>query len=385
MMMKKLYAFLVLMPALLTSGLLTAQNLVSTNPQPRNAVLEEFTGINCPNCPDGHVRAEALSAAHPGRVVLINVHTGSFANPSTGQPDFRTAYGPALDAFAGVAAYPSGTMNRVVWPGAYNVPPYYPQNPPNNLAIRRPGWWDVAYPGQGCGEYIILNGGLSPVNIGCSSMWNDLNRLLTITVELYYTSDDSVAENKLNVVLTENNVIGYQSGGSANYNHKHILREMVTGQWGESVSPTTTGTLITKTYSYVVPAGIVIDNCDISVFVTRDNNKHTHTGIVIPAKDGTTVGLEEQAQASLFLNVSPNPANLESEILFSSGYSGDVTFELLDLSGKLLKRVQKTATAGQVQVLPMETLMKNRAFSPGMYLLRMQAGGEVKTTKLILE
>lgn len=383
--MQRFHSLIALFLMLITASGLSAQNLVSTTPQPRNAVLEEFTGINCPNCPDGHVRAEALAAAHPGRVVLINVHTGSFANPSAGQPDFRTPYGPALDAFAGVAAYPSGTMNRVVWPGAYNIPPYYPQNPPNNLAIRRPGWWDVAYPGQGCGEYIILNGGLSPVNIGCSSMWNDLSRLLTITVELYYTSDDSVAENKLNVVLTENNVIGYQSGGSANYNHMHILREMITGQWGESVSPTTTGTLITRTFSYAVPATIVIENCDISVFVTRDNNKHTHTGIVIPAKDGSTVGLEEQPVASLTLNVNPNPGTAQSEISYSVRQTGEVCFELRDLSGKLLARTTDQASAGCIQQIALHRITGQRQLAPGMYLLSLQSGGAQKTIRFILE
>src|SRR5688572_25039259 len=128
-----------------------AQTLVSTAVQPRNAVLEEFTGVNCVNCPDGHVRANQLYAAFPGRVVLINVHSGGYAVPSAGQLDLRTPYGDAIDAFAGVAAYPSGTMNRVVWPGVYNQAPYFPQNPPNNLAIRRPGWWDNAYPNTGTG------------------------------------------------------------------------------------------------------------------------------------------------------------------------------------------------------------------------------------------
>ncbi len=65
--------------ALILSVPAFAQNLVSTAVQPRNAVLEEFTGVNCVNCPDGHLRANQLYAAFPGRVVLINIHSGSFA------------------------------------------------------------------------------------------------------------------------------------------------------------------------------------------------------------------------------------------------------------------------------------------------------------------
>jgi len=369
----------------LLQGYVYAQTIVSTTVGPRNAVLEEFTGINCPNCPDGHVRAEALAAAHPGRVVLINVHTGSFANPSAGQPDFRTPYGPALDAFAGVAAYPSGTMNRVVWPGAYNVPPYYPQNPPNNLAIRRPGWWEPSYPGQGCGEYIILNGGNSPVNIGCATTWNETTRELSILVELYYTADDSVIDNKLNVVFTENNVIGYQSGGSANYNHKHILREMITGQWGELVNPTSAGTFISRNYVYTVPAGYNVDNCDISVFVTRDNNKHTHTGIVIPAKNGSTVGLEDPKKQALTFSIFPNPATAESIIYFSSPYTEKIQFDLFDLTGQNVGTYSVAGTSGANHSIRLSDITSNLKLVGGIYMLSMTSGELHKSIKINMD
>ncbi|MBK6644051.1 MAG: Omp28-related outer membrane protein [Bacteroidia bacterium] len=318
-----LIALLAVMPAL-------AQTLVTTAIQPRNAVLEEFTGINCVNCPDGHLRANQLYNAFPGRVVLINIHSGSFANPSSGQPDFRTPWGNPIDAFAGVAAYPSGTMNRVVWAGAYNAPPYFPQNPPNNLAIRRPGWWDTAYPNQGTGAYIILNGGNSPVNIGAATTWNATTRELSVTVELYYTASET-QDNKLNVAFTESGVIGYQSGGSANYTHNHILRNLLTGQWGETITTVSQGTLVTRTYSYIVPVNFNIDNCDINVFVTQSDNKNTHTGISIPAKNGTTVGISD-AYAAGRLSVYPNPA---SDDLYISGIPANASeVKVVNVIGK---------------------------------------------------
>jgi hypothetical protein len=56
-----------------------AQTIVSTEPMNRNVVLEEFTGIHCQYCPDGHRIAQGIADANPGRVTLINVHQGSFA------------------------------------------------------------------------------------------------------------------------------------------------------------------------------------------------------------------------------------------------------------------------------------------------------------------
>ena len=319
------------------------------------------------------MRAEQLAAAHPGRVVLIGVHAGYYADPTTGQPDFRTPYGDTLDNFAGVAAYPSGDMNRLVWPGAYNQQPYFPQNPPNQMAIRRPGWWDTGYPGQGAGEFIILNGGNSPVNIGASSAWNSVTRECSITVELYYTGNDSAAANHLNVVFTESNIIAYQSGGGNNYQHNHVLREMITGQWGNNISPTTQGTFITNNYSYIVPANFNIDYCHISVFVTRDDNTHTSTGIVIPAKNGTT-GINETSVAASELNIFPNPADESSQLSFFLQDAENVSMEVFNIIGAKAAAWDAGEFSPGLHVINFENIFPAHNLSSGLYLLKLKAG-----------
>ena len=89
-----------------------AQTFVSTTPENKNIVLEEFTGIHCVYCPDGHLMAQNLYNVNPGDVVLINIHAGSYAVPSAGEPDFRTPFGAAIDGQASVSGYPAGTINR---------------------------------------------------------------------------------------------------------------------------------------------------------------------------------------------------------------------------------------------------------------------------------
>ena len=58
---------------------LFAQSFVSTTAENKNVVLEEFTGIHCGYCPDGHVMAQNFSNANPGDVVVINLHTERIA------------------------------------------------------------------------------------------------------------------------------------------------------------------------------------------------------------------------------------------------------------------------------------------------------------------
>lgn len=52
---------------MLLSSALFAQTFVSTEVANKNVILEEYTGINCGNCPDGHRIANQIIAAHPGR------------------------------------------------------------------------------------------------------------------------------------------------------------------------------------------------------------------------------------------------------------------------------------------------------------------------------
>lgn len=85
--MKKI--FISLFGAFLAFGAIAQPTFVSTAPANKNVVLEEYTGINCGYCPDGHKIANQIAAANPGRVVLINIHQGGFANDI---PDYRTSW-----------------------------------------------------------------------------------------------------------------------------------------------------------------------------------------------------------------------------------------------------------------------------------------------------
>lgn len=217
------------------SGALAQETFVSTEVTNKNVVLEEYTGVNCGYCPDGHKRAAQLAAAHPGRVFLINVHAGSYANNT-----YTTQFGNALANQTGLDGYPSGTVNRHVFSGT-------------NTALDRGQWASKAN---------IILGQTSPVNIAARGTLDWTTRQLNITVQLYYTSA-STATNKLNIAITQNNVIGNQSGSSLNpdqivgsqYRHMHMLRHLITGQWGEDIT-TSVGQVIERTYTYTIPESL---------------------------------------------------------------------------------------------------------------------------------
>jgi len=222
-----------------------AQKWVSTSPQKKIVVLEEFTGIHCGYCPDGHKKGNDLAVANPGKVILINIHSGSFAVPQAGEPDFRITEGETIDDAAGVTGYPSGSVNRSTSPWGQS----------------RSNWANLAS--------TILSQN-SPVNVAVKASIDHITRKLTVEVEGYYTANSPQTKNYLTVMLLQNNELGPQSDYgnynptnwvSGKYVHNHILRQLITPAMGESIDTTTSGYYFYKKYESTLPS--IIKNVDL--------------------------------------------------------------------------------------------------------------------------
>lgn len=237
---------------MLTACVASAQTFVSTEPGKRNALIEEYTGVNCQYCPLGHKATDLTVEAFPGRVFAINIHQGTFASR------FTTQWGNALASQAEITGYPSSTLSRHAFFG-------------NSVHID---------PGQAysCAAEVLAMD--APVNVAATVDIDPQSRLMVVKVEAYYTADANGSTNMLNVALVQNNVMGYQAGASSyypenmvngEYQHKHILRDLLTGQWGDTIRQTTAGSFFTKEYAYVIPQQIgdlaIPDVDDLSVLV----------------------------------------------------------------------------------------------------------------------
>lgn len=237
--MKKLIAGIGLFCALTASG--TAQErFVDETPQNRKVVLEEFTGVNCGNCPDGHRRANALRDAHPGEVFLINIHQGSYAYPA--EIDLRTNYGDALASQAGINSYPNATINRHSFNGSIAV-------------ADRTAWTSLS-------EGLLSTEAYANIAAKATVDWQ--TREMQVTVQVYYTGNSPASTNYLNVALLQDYIYGPQAGMNANmeqvdgnqYVHMHALRDLITGQWGKEITTTIQGSFVEKTYTYTIPEAV---------------------------------------------------------------------------------------------------------------------------------
>ena len=257
--MRKIALMSLLLSALVSGGL-KAQNFVSTESQKRNVVLEEYTGKHCSWCPEGQMTANAIARNNPGRVFLVNIHGGPFSPPT--DPNLNTDDGTTMVEDYGITAYPAGFVNRTSF-----------------YEIAREQW--SAYTLRQLQQ-------TAECNIDGQVIIDPATRMATITVEVYYTANSKESFNYLTIAMLQDSIMGDQDGGSANpeqyvngqYRHMHIMRDIITPTWGETISPTTAGTLITKTYSYPIPqvigdpygVEVILENLSFVAYVSESDD-----------------------------------------------------------------------------------------------------------------
>ena len=286
---------------LFMSSFVAAQTIVSTNPENKKIILEEYTGIHCTYCPDGHEIAQSLKDANPDNFFIINIHTGGYATPSSGEPDFRTSFGDAIAAQSNLTGYPSGSVNRQ----------YFSSLSMNGgTAMGRGGWSSATSQALNQSAY---------VNLGVEASINVQNNELTVHVEGYYTGNSPQSSNLLNVVLTQNNTIGPQTGGGmgSNYNHMHRLVHMITGQWGFEISTTNSGSFFDETFTYTIPSdynGVDVNLSELNViaFISETQQNIISGAEYTPTFDGleysndaAVLGIEENLNGNCGDSASP--------------------------------------------------------------------------------
>jgi hypothetical protein len=267
--MKKLLVVFLCFPIILLS-----QTIVDTIPQTKNVLLEEYHGIQCWWCSYGNAVATSLNSSYnPDDFIVMTIHAGSYAVPNNIQPDYRTSFGDTIHDNAFISLYPSGSINRHVFPQYACTPGY--------THIIRDDW------GYASNEILLES---SPVNIGSIAHFDSLTNELVVDVELYYTDSQSVNTNFLNIAVLQDNIIGPQEDGGSgtqwtnnNYQHNNMLRYMMTGYWGDTINTISQGTLIGKQFSWTVPSdinGVPIVLADLKVVVFVNQHKEETLNVI---------------------------------------------------------------------------------------------------------
>ncbi len=212
----------------------------------KRILIEKFTGQACGNCPDGDV---AINAAVKGReddFVVVAHHT--YLSGSSGDAfAVNESFSIGSWFFNSSSAYaPAGMVNRAPYKSGLTTVVF--GNGGGGLA-------------EGLTPGIILQDKTEPyVSIGLNNQFDETTRKGKVDVVMHtYRLPSTASENlkhTVNVYLTQDGIVAYQSGGGGSYTHNHALRQCLTGAWGDVIE-LKEGETLTKTYEYEIPDTIV--------------------------------------------------------------------------------------------------------------------------------
>jgi hypothetical protein len=373
-----------------TSAVFTAfaQLPVSTTPETRKVVLEEYTGIHCQYCPDGHKKADVLIGFYPGDAFGINIHVGSYSTPGAGEPDFRTAYGTALAAQSNLTGYPAGSINRDVFSA-------YSQNTVTPGTAQSRSYWAAT------AAQVVAQP--SNLNIALQGTIDATTNILTVNAEVYYTGNSVNPNNYFNLALIQDSILGPQTSGAVwypammvgtQYQHNKVLRDLITGQWGDIIPSTTAGYTFAKTYTYTIPAqypltvsggaiktSVLLSKLHLVAFVTETQQDiiSANTGplsIISSAPNGVK---KYDASEEYSANVFPNPASDKATLALLISKHENVTVKMFNMLGSEVytnvSELEKGIHNIDLNVSDLQS---------GIYFVKVMVGNKEKTQKLTI-
>lgn len=179
----------------------------------RRILLEDFTGIQCPNCPQATDIADSLKGDYPNEIIAVAIHTGFFSEPDDEFPlDLRTETGDYLRINFKVGSFPNGLINRA---------DYFNDDDP--LSDYRQ--WENTID-----QMIQDQSFMEPrFEVKVQSIYNTESRILRLIPSIDVLQSIT-GEVRLHAFLLENRIIGPQIDNRKtpskipNYEHNHILR-----------------------------------------------------------------------------------------------------------------------------------------------------------------
>lgn len=217
----------------------------------RHVLIEEFTGVQCVNCPQGAQLIENLINTHGERLISVSIHAGFFAEPvPESQYDLSTDTGEQLDALIGpVEAYPSAAINRNMFGtgGRIHFSPTWAGFVEEELAVA------------------------PQVDVQIGNSFNENNGELTANITVNFL-ETLTGDLSLSVMITENDIIDAQddtSGLIEDYKHKHVFRTMLSNVAGNPIAAQASGMNVQESFTFNIPPEWNADKCKVVAFVHR--------------------------------------------------------------------------------------------------------------------
>jgi hypothetical protein len=183
----------------------------------KKIMLEDYTGMRCPNCPDAAVAATNLLSQYTSSLVVVAVHAGMFAIPfgNYKTQEYRSDAGDVWNGTTGfnIPGYPNGMINRTNYASTGTV-------------VLNTSW-----------PSIVSEAAKDPfiIKLNVTTKYDTTTGSLNVFTKGYFNQayPDNV---NLCVIVTEDGIAGKQDvhGVEKEYEFEHMMRGSLNGPWGEA-------------------------------------------------------------------------------------------------------------------------------------------------------
>lgn len=226
----------------------------------RVVLLQEFTGVKCPNCPKGAAEAKRLLNEYSNNLVVMAIHGDFLTDPlEESNYDFRTDDSRAIEDATPLQGKPAGAINR------RKLDPIF-----------------LAYDSDLWDKYIIDELSLpATMNVLVEATYDESSNAITVNVFIkpLETLNGGFT---ISVGITQGGIIDAQEDGSVildEYEHEHVLRKMLTNPLGDILATDLVKNIqLQRTYTYTIPNDqlpYVIENLEIVAYVSRDGSSES--------------------------------------------------------------------------------------------------------------
>lgn len=225
----------------------------------KHVVVEDLTGVRCPNCPSANARLEAIKSIYGDNIIIIGLHGSLLTKPlSESKYDLRSDASVFLEsAYSPLIGKPSAVINRKVHPEFSQI-----ANPLQDQ------WQTIIERELQLEQVMAIQADVIATDINYQANIGFLP-LLDYNQELF-----------LHLLLIENNIVDAQEDVDRvipDYVHNHVLRDMVTPEDGISMGNSFTAQQLVNKSIDISLASIKeqwsIENIEVVLIISNIQNE----------------------------------------------------------------------------------------------------------------
>lgn len=323
----------------------------------RNILFDHFTTAQCGNCPAAHERIHEAITGLEDRVEWVAHHVGYGTDGMTLSQDNSTS---AIMGFYGSSTFaPAMMLDRD------------PDNVPGEYGGIIGG---VDYAATVHNQFLEAMAKPAFVSVELQNLsYNSNSREVSFDVTGMFKQTLTGNVN-VTVYITEDSIIAQQSGGSANYQHDHVLRKVITSYWGDAIEGTNANDTFTKHYTCTLPSTWKDRKCRLIAFVNKHDASSFYNRQVLNATKSDfltspTFGVKE-VEPAISVKTWPNPV---AETAYIDAESTIHSFSVVNAMGQKVM-------VGNVNADVLELDVRNLA--AGIYFVSVTTDNGTATERL---